>query len=108
MTALRPGTPFCDPPFMLGDPDMPSRPRPPAAQLPGPRRFDDGLWSRARYSFDGAGREMACVTHADGHSIAWLALDPSHSFLIAPDGSVLRTPEAYAEARDYAEYWGAP
>ena len=88
--------------------DAPARPPAPDVPARGPRRFDDGLWSRPRYSFDTIGRELACVTHADGHSVAWVSLDPSIALLIAPDGSFIHTDAARAEARRYAEYWGAP
>lgn len=94
-----------DPDYRVADLD---RPPPPLASPSGPRDRPDGLWSRPRYSFDAVGRELACATHADGHSVMWLALDPSDAFLVAPGGAVIHTPQAYAEARRYAEYWGAP
>ena len=102
----------CEQHLILNDPDCRfdalARPPAPVARSSAPRRFDDRLWSRPRYSIDTIGRELACVTHADGHSIVWLSLDPSVAFLIGPDGSYIHTGGADAEARRYAEYWGAP
>ena len=112
MTPLDLGNLACERHLIHADPDyrVPDRdrPPPPATSPTGPRDRRDGLWSRSRDSFDTVGRELACATHADGHSVMWLDLDPSDAFLIAPSGAVVHTPEAYAEARDYAEYRGAP
>lgn len=85
------------------------RPSPPGGACGAPRDpFQRGQWSETRYSFDTIGQERACVTHCDGHSIMWTALDPSDAFLIAPDGAVVHTQDSYAEAGRYATYWGAP
>ena len=92
-------------PFAFSPIELPPRPE----RLPrGPRRIRDGLWSRARYSFDDCGRELMAKTHADGHSIVWPVLRPDTAALVDPDGNVLDTPAAWREAHAFAAHWGAP
>lgn len=82
-------------------------PRP--ERLPrGPRRIRDGLWSAARYTFDDLGREIASMTHADGHSIVWPVNAIEDAVLIGPDGRIVDTQAGRREAHAFAFHWGAP